>query len=64
MKKVCIFSIILGLAQICAAVLHLDDVANVAQCNFLARVTIVGILCVGLGVIFLTQNLILGRVRR
>ena len=64
MKTLSIFSIILGMAQICAAVMSLEKVVNVAQCNFLARVTIVGILCVGFGIIFLAQNLILGRIRK
>jgi|GEM_PF-5089641 len=64
MRKVSIFAIILGMAQICAAVLHLDDVVNVAQVEFLARATICGILCVGFGILFLIQNSILRSVRK
>ena len=64
MRKVFKFTIIAGLAQICAAILHLNDVTNVAQVNFLGQMTASGIICVVFGVIFLIQNSILGRIRK
>ena len=62
--RVCILAIIIGMAMITAALLHLDNVTTVAQVNFLAKSTVVGILSTGFGIIFLVQQMILRGIRQ
>ena len=53
-----------GLALILFAILCLGAVRTALGCAFLARVTIVGIICAGFGAIMFLQNVIVEKIRK